>query len=380
MSPQSHPPEPSLIRPLYQRLKAARVSYQGDGNLGLYYTRFFDQWDSKTWTVPDSGKPEWIRQTVKAATPDGRILAAQEGRTRALAKTAGGEVRLFETTWRFVTGLGLPHPVENGFLWHPTLGVPYLPGTSVKGLLHAWIEEWAGLDEEPKKELSLRWFGNTDQAGDLVFFDALPTVQPKLVADVMTPHTGKWQEKGQEITDPRSSTDADKVPADWHSPNPVPFLVVQDAKFLFAIGRRHPRVATVEVENAFRQLELALRILGAGAKTAVGYGRMVPEGTLGQYLPFPPRVVSSQPGESQTVPGFEPRSLQGLSQKDKTSLVQEWIGKLQRQKPWTPEDKAAVAVQLREILMDMRLWESPLRWNRDNRQTVERWLPREGES
>jgi CRISPR-associated protein Cmr6 len=32
--------------------------------------------------------------------------------------------------------------VENGFLWHPTLGVPYLPGAAVKGLVRAYVEHW----------------------------------------------------------------------------------------------------------------------------------------------------------------------------------------------------------------------------------------------
>ena len=35
-----------------------------------------------------------------------------------------------------VTGMGNPHPLESGFTWHPTLGMPYLPGSAV-GLVRA---------------------------------------------------------------------------------------------------------------------------------------------------------------------------------------------------------------------------------------------------
>ena len=65
-----------------------------------------------------------------------------------LVEAHGGRWRVFRTTSRFVTGLGRRHPVENGFAWHSTLGVPYLPGSSVKGMVRAWTRLVAPEDGE----------------------------------------------------------------------------------------------------------------------------------------------------------------------------------------------------------------------------------------
>ena len=59
-------------------------------------------------------------------------------RLAALIESRGGRWEVFTSTSRFVTGLGRSHPVENGFAWRPTLGTPYLPGSSVKGMARAW--------------------------------------------------------------------------------------------------------------------------------------------------------------------------------------------------------------------------------------------------
>ena len=56
-------------------------------------------------------------------------------------------------------GLGNSHPLENGLLWHPTLGVPYFQGSTVKGLAKALIEKW-GADPQ----LIKRWFGSVNLA------------------------------------------------------------------------------------------------------------------------------------------------------------------------------------------------------------------------
>jgi CRISPR-associated protein Cmr6 len=54
----------------------------------------------------------------------------------------------------------------------------------------------------------------------------------------------------------------------------VPFLVVKEAKLLFGVAPRRPEFAD-ELPPVFAVLKQALDWLGAGAKTAAGYGRMV---------------------------------------------------------------------------------------------------------
>jgi len=160
-------------------------------------------------------------------------------------------------------------------LWHHTLGVPYLAGSGVKGLVRSWVEVWdETLTAEEKVRRMIQWFGDVQQAGQFLFFDALPIEPVLLTADVMTPHLNKWYEQGGDIQDWRR--EPEKVPADWHDPVPVPFLAVKSAKLLFGIAPRR-REFTEELPLVFAALKQALDWLGAGAKTAAGYGRMVEE-------------------------------------------------------------------------------------------------------
>lgn len=278
-----------MSRPLYR--EALDISKpDGEFHRGLWFERFVDFYVVKNgvWEIPkpqDNANPksDWIKQVTGKCGNEAEL----QRHALSLAQRVGwlgGEFRGFETDWNFATGLGNPHPVENGFLWHPTLGVPYLPGAAVKGLVRAWVEQWdASPDEEARKRRVAVWFGVDpdtakkdgipEQAGELIFFDALPVGAVVLAQDVMTPHYGKWYEKGGEIADP--AKEPEKVPADWHDPVPVPFLVVKKACFVFAIAPRHPAFKD-QVEPALQALGNALDWLGAGAKTAVGYGRMTP--------------------------------------------------------------------------------------------------------
>ncbi|MDY6992652.1 MAG: type III-B CRISPR module RAMP protein Cmr6 [Pseudomonadota bacterium] len=250
---------------------------EADSHLGLWHTRFFNQYDTHWSLKEETAKNDWIKSVARRCGNE-KALKQQAQRLLALAEKLNGEVIVCKTSWHFVTGMGLAHPVENGLAWHPTLGVPYLAGSGVKGLLRAWMECWGS---SPPKQ----WFGlskkegdSKDSAGELIFFDAIPIEPVRLVADIMTPHYGKWYEQGHEIT---GATIADvlkqpeRLPADWHNPIPVPFLAVREAKLLFIIAQRlSSPLDSKEVKAATEALKNALQFLGAGAKTAAGYGRM----------------------------------------------------------------------------------------------------------
>lgn len=256
--------------PLY-RLETAPL-WATEGNRGLWYNRFFNGYGAD-WKIPEDGKRQWVSDNARSAAGQREVLQAQALRQLALVTALGGRGAVFATDWHFASGLGLPHPVENGLAWHHTLGVPYLAGSGVKGLVKAWVEVWdESLNEPDKARRLVDWFGTTEQAGGFRFFDALPVEPVTLAADVMTPHMAKWYEQGDKIED--EHREPDKVPADWHDPVPVPFLVVKNAKLLFGVAPRHPKFAE-ELPQVFAALRQALDWLGAGAKTAAGYGRMV---------------------------------------------------------------------------------------------------------
>lgn len=261
-----------MERPIYNDARAATL--EDKGNRGLWYTRFFDHYQAD-WTLQDEAKKDWVCSNAKPSG-DRQQLDNQALRQLDLLAALGGHAAVFKTDWHFATGLGLPHPVENGLAWHPTLGVPYLAGSGVKGLVKAWVEVWdeSLTTEADRTQRSERWFGTTageaGTAGAFLFFDALPIVPVLLTADVMTPHLGKWYEQGDELT---AALEPERLPADWHDPVPVPFLVVKQAQLLFGIAPRRPEYAA-ELPDVMQALEQALNWLGAGAKTAAGYGQM----------------------------------------------------------------------------------------------------------
>lgn len=267
-----------MNNPLYRNHNAPQALDQ-EGHAGLWWDKFFYLYASD-WTVPKGADSIWIqtvsgrRNSTKNKERLGRFIERQMELGRALRAAQN----IFQTQWHFATGLGLSHPVENGFAWHPTLGMPYIPGSGVKGLLKAWVEEWmfnAETEKLQRQEKIRCWFGSdekdNEKAGDLIFFDAVPVEIVETAADIMTPHMGKWYEQGDTIDG--SDEDASKVPADWHSPIPIVFLVVKKGGFLFQIAPRG-NTPPEEAVDAMQQLQAALQWLGAGAKTAVGYGRM----------------------------------------------------------------------------------------------------------
>ncbi|SMF95244.1 CRISPR-associated protein Cmr6 [Methylomagnum ishizawai] len=292
-------PRISLIGglPLYREAAEARPGLRPDGHAGLWFDRFFNayHWDAGEGVLAidknggkkgeKSRQDQWLDALVRASARDpaplARRLAAYRARVERLVKARGGRTQAFRSDWNFVTGMGLPHPLENGLAWHPTLGVPYLAGAGVKGLLRGFFTHWTDLDGG----LIERWFGpeldgpeDEAAAGEFVFFDAVPVVPPALMVDVMTPHMGKWYEEGGEIElDEKGRLPPERVPADWHDPVPVKFLAVRDIRLLFAIAPRRRGAGDVPEAEAlkalFDGLRGALEWVGAGAKTAVGYGR-----------------------------------------------------------------------------------------------------------
>lgn len=259
-----------------------------DANRGLWYTRFYKGFDAR-WEIDEDSKRSWITKNA-GVCGNKQELEAHAGRMKQLGAALGGHCADYDTVWHFATGLGISHPVENGFAWHHTLGVPFLAASGVKGLLRGWTECWRDFDNEEARQSTItRCFGisagdEASCAGNLIFFDAMPIEQVSLAADVMTPHMGKWYEQGQDI---HSRNDhATKAPADWYSPVPVPFLVVKKASFRFMIAPRLTGDAAADSQaradalDAMQQLEQALEWLGAGAKTAAGYGRMARRKTL----------------------------------------------------------------------------------------------------
>jgi CRISPR-associated protein Cmr6 len=235
---------------------------------------------------------------------------------------------------------------------------------AVKGLLRAWVEIW----EENEKRLK-NWFGEQEQAGQLIFFDALPIKPVSLTADIMTPHAGDWYQEGHKISDVKK--EPEKLPADWHDSIPVSFLAVKpNTQFLFMISPR-PKVENAIISEAFESLENALNWQGAGAKTAAGYGHMKPNENAKSHLEAQRNEainrVRQEQEESERQAANEQRKAQmsplELSMEEvieKSKLNQAgYITLLQVLEAghWdSDEDKKAVAQSIREQMEKAKVW------------------------
>ncbi|NKC15563.1 MAG: type III-B CRISPR module RAMP protein Cmr6 [Gammaproteobacteria bacterium] len=175
-----------------------------------------------------------------------------------------------QVQWRLTTGLGSTHPTENGFLFHELLGVPYLSGAAVKGLCRTAAKV---LDAAPARIKTLLGSETTAQplaGGDLVFYDALPSVWPRLVVDIVNCHHPDYY--SQQRTDKK---DPPAEAVETESPVPVFFLAVDaGACFRFRLGSRAK--SAEHIAQGRDWLHQGLDLLGIGAKTAVGYGVLSP--------------------------------------------------------------------------------------------------------
>jgi CRISPR-associated protein Cmr6 len=168
---------------------------------------------------------------------------------------------------RMAVGLGAESVLETSVSLHRTYGLPYLPGSGLKGLAAAaahrhladpaWRKATGGNPIGPSHRLL---FGEQELSGHVTFHDALWWPESgnglPLDLDVMTVHHSDYY-LGKNVP-----------PADWDNPVPVPFASMRGAYLLALTG------PSAWVKAAYDILKDALDQDGAGAKTAAGYGRM----------------------------------------------------------------------------------------------------------
>jgi CRISPR-associated protein Cmr6 len=250
----------------------------------LVFDRGFDQW-TPAWEVVKAtknkieGRQAFLATFAKSSKPPvfkSSDYESRQERRRRVLESLGARTVTARTESRLVMGLGLSHPTETGLLLDRLTGSPYLPGTSVKGLLRAaarWVGE--GELEVPEDEDAAGfWSQNRDRLfgpalggdataakGELIVYDAFPERWPGLELDILTPHYSPYYSNGKQ------------PPADWHDPTPVPFLTVKaGTSFLFAFGSRNRERETDDLDRVESLLRVALSELGIGGKTGAGYG------------------------------------------------------------------------------------------------------------
>lgn len=213
--------------------------------------------------VKVSGQEEALKADLKAvariAPPDAYAPAFARWQA-ALADAARLDAT---TTGPLAVGLGNPSPFEVGLTLHHTYGVPYLPGSALKGLaLRAARQN--GVPEDVMTAI----FGQQNvkekaSAGHVTFWDGWmrPAERDFLGLDTVTVHH------------PEYYGDGGQWPTDFDDPNPVAFLSVRPGvRFELRLGGPPEHAA-----YAARLLEWGLTHLGLGGKTNAGYGSFAVE-------------------------------------------------------------------------------------------------------
>lgn len=269
-----------------------------------------------TWTADgppgklseDVQKPTLTR--VVERTPHRDVKAAEFIALRQRFQTAalsGRESCVFTctTTGPLTLHLARASALENaGICLHPIYGFVYLPGSGLKGMARAyattvWLAQqadkkiaWTQIEDvfgwAPTPERRALFKDNShpaepriqnpldvnspeirEHSGQIIFHDAWPTTWPKLEVDILNNHHHEYYSA--------NDGDNDHPPGDWENPVPVYFLSVPaGATFEFVLGKRRDDVADDLLARAQEWLLGGLCHLGAGAKTASGYGSFKP--------------------------------------------------------------------------------------------------------
>ena len=263
--------------------------------------------------IPDDARGKWLAQLSEVSVNDDYKAWFDSRWRKTIGRAIQGKV---EAKSRLLVGAGDPSAVDVGLRVHHTWGVPFIPGSALKGLLSHWLETSYGpspdhdaehplnpqhpeperakyrrahashgageiqriLFGSPESDDDRKWFrtlgvshgsaGTTACRGRIVIHDALffpsEAIEKPFLADVLTVHHANYyQGKGRAN--------------DYESPNPVGFLSVRPgAEFLLAVELAPGENAGYEpwVDFAHKMLIEALADWGIGSKTAAGYGRL----------------------------------------------------------------------------------------------------------
>ncbi len=237
-----------------------------------------------------------------------------------LFNSTKAETFTLRTKSRLVVGLGDESVYETSIRLHRNYGVPYIPGSALKGVAKHYailnlanqllknsgdkdffklakavqeVLETAAKDENDERAVGRvvrekldisdvtrvideiktlrKIFGTQKREGLIIFFDAFPTYdcikrrteskEPILELDIMNPHYQPYYQQGE-------------APGDWHSPNPIFFFTVPAGiEFQFAVAARD-REGKELIEKVRDLLIDTLNNFGVGAKTSLGYGKL----------------------------------------------------------------------------------------------------------
>lgn len=243
-------------------LQRIRLNNRREPNAGLWLDKYVSEQDKKK----KETRRDFVREVSEIPMPEPyQAVYARWLHMLSALKNAGYTIRSGPASvkGRMVLGSGSESVLETAVTLQRTYGVPYIPGSALKGLAASFARQYCGSNWNENSYNYKTLFGDTGESGCVVFFDALYVAEPgsspnPLKRDVLTPHHRDYY-MGSE------------PPADWDDPNPVHFLSATGS-YLVAIGASS---GGEEWLNAVWEiLKVAVTEIGVGAKTSSGYGRL----------------------------------------------------------------------------------------------------------
>ncbi len=237
-----------------------------------------DKYPPQSVVAETKNKGPWLQDLVKGSHID--IALTQSVYNRWHAMMSAMKVTFFNASldWRMVVGLGGKTVLETDITLHHLYGIPFIPGSALKGLTRSYVteeykkyyvpEDKPEEQREPSKKIDedhpeiKRIFGTQEEAGTVIFFDAMPLDGKVTFAlDIMNPHYPDYY-------------GGTKPPTNDQNPVPVTFLTVANTTFTFALAPRNPNDPKHKeyVEIVKGWLQEAIEKYGVGGKTSAGYG------------------------------------------------------------------------------------------------------------
>ncbi|MCL4514094.1 MAG: type III-B CRISPR module RAMP protein Cmr6 [Firmicutes bacterium] len=237
------------------------VAWNATSNAGLLLSSFLED-DS-----PDARKK--LLDVVRRAPAMARDVYIQAFALLREGMPKDSVSELVEVDGRAIIGLGTELPLETGLTLHHTYGVPFIPGSALKGLAsHYCHQVWGARDSgfERGGANFLVLFGRTEDSGHIIFNDAW--ISPESLAncldiDVMTVHHPSYYQPEEP-----------QPPSDYDDPTPIAFLSVKGRYWISLHCDVPGDSGKAWAKLAMKLLLEALGNWGIGAKTNAGYGRM----------------------------------------------------------------------------------------------------------
>ena len=238
-------------------------------NASLWLDKFINEsWkDGKSFDQKETAKAEIVREVTQKIIEPPIYNDYFHKVWKLNLDSFGAKYREAKVKNRLAINLGSESVLETNIALHRVFGVPFIAGSSLKGMTAAFIRQYG--DWKKDGDFYITVFGDENNAGFITFYDALYIPETgfnkkPLYSDVMTTHHqdyyGEKKENNQMLP-----------PADWDGPIPVPFISAT-GEYLIALSA--PEGCEAWIELTFDILGFALATEGIGAKTSSGYGRM----------------------------------------------------------------------------------------------------------